>query len=56
MGSYERLVIKNVKSPSSDFIYTVTYRVKTNGHYLLSILYGPNLRHVPGSPYLVMVE
>lgn len=53
LGPSERLVIKQFPSPH---IYKVSYRVRKRGQYMLVILYGSTLQHVPGSPYLVLVE
>ncbi|CAF4263444.1 unnamed protein product [Rotaria sp. Silwood2] len=56
LGPCERLVIKRIMPNSPGFIYKVSYRVRARGQYLLAILYGVNMEHVPGSPYLVLVE
>ncbi|CAF4749293.1 unnamed protein product, partial [Rotaria sp. Silwood1] len=56
LGPCERLVVKRIMPHSPGFIYKVSYRVRTRGQYLLTILYGVNMEHVPGSPYLVLVE
>ncbi|CAF1105616.1 unnamed protein product [Adineta steineri] len=56
LGPCERLVIKRIMPSSPGFIYKVSYRVRTRGQYILTILYGIDNEHVPGSPYLVMVE
>ncbi len=56
LGICERLVIKRIMPSSPGFIYKVSYRVRTRGQYMLTILYGINMEHVPGSPYLVLVE
>jgi hypothetical protein len=56
IGPYERLVIKRIIPSSPGFIYKVSYRVRNRGEYILTILYGMNLQHVPGSPYVVHVE
>lgn len=56
VGTYERLVIKKLKPATSDFVFKVSYRVKNSGQYLLSILYGLNMQHVPGSPYSIVVD
>lgn len=50
----ERLVVKF--SSKSEFVYKVSYRILAAGQYPLNILYGPSMQHVPGSPYLVVVE
>jgi len=41
---------------SPGHIYKVSYRARRRGQYMLVILYGSNMQHVPGSPYLVLVE
>lgn len=56
LGSYERLVVKRIMSLSPAYIYKVSYRVPNRGQYMLVILYGSNMQHVPGSPYLITVE
>lgn len=56
LGPSERLVIKRIMPSSPGFIYKVSYRVRARGQYMLVILYGANMEHVPGSPYLVTVE
>ncbi|CAF3482635.1 unnamed protein product [Rotaria sp. Silwood1] len=56
LGSCERLVVKRIMSPSLSYIYKVSYRVQIRGQYMLVILYGSNMEHVPGSPYLVTIE
>ncbi|CAF3686044.1 unnamed protein product [Rotaria sordida] len=48
LGPCERLVVKRVMPHSPGFIYKVSYRVRTRGQYLLTILYGVNMEHVPG--------
>ncbi|CAM4775136.1 unnamed protein product [Rotaria magnacalcarata] len=52
LGPCERLVVKRIMPFSPGFIYQVSYRVRTRGQYILTILYGANMEHVPGSPYL----
>jgi len=54
LGPSERLVIKRIIS--SPQLYKVSYRVRKRGQYMLVILYGSNLQHIPGSPFLVIVE
>jgi len=54
LGPSERLVIKRIVS--SPQLYKVSYRVRKRGQYMLVILYGSNLQHIPGSPFLVIVE
>ncbi|CAF1102330.1 unnamed protein product [Adineta ricciae] len=56
LGVCERLVIKRIIPSSPGFIYKVSYRVRTRGQYMLTIVYGADMEHVPGSPYLVLVE
>lgn len=56
MGSCERLVVKRIMPSSPGFVYKVSYRVRTRGQYMLTIVYGADMEHVPGSPYLVLVE
>ncbi|CAM4969471.1 unnamed protein product [Rotaria socialis] len=56
LGSYERLVVKRITSASFTYVYKVSYRVRIRGQYMLVILYGSNMQHVPGSPYLITVE
>ncbi|CAF1582885.1 unnamed protein product, partial [Adineta steineri] len=57
LGPCERLVIKRIMTSSSPgFIYKVSYQARKRGQYMLVILYGSNMEHVPGSPYLVIVE
>jgi hypothetical protein len=56
LGPCERLVVKRIMPSSPGFVYKVSYRVRTRGQYLLAILYGSTMQHVPGSPYLVVVE
>jgi hypothetical protein len=56
IGPFERLVIKRIMPSSPGFIYKVSYRVRYRGEYILTILYGLNMEHVPGSPYVVLVE
>ncbi|UJR07696.1 hypothetical protein I4U23_011981 [Adineta vaga] len=56
LGVCERLVIKRILPSSPGFIYKVSYRVRTRGQYMLTIVYGADMEHVPGSPYLVLVE
>ncbi|CAF0883461.1 unnamed protein product [Rotaria sordida] len=55
-GPCERLVVKRIMPSSPSYIYKVSYRVQVRGQYMLVILYGSNMQHVPGSPYLVTVE
>ncbi|UJR38463.1 hypothetical protein I4U23_031131 [Adineta vaga] len=55
-GPAERLVIKRIIPSSPGVVYKVFYRVRTRGQYMLVILYGSSMQHVPGSPYLVIVE
>ncbi|CAF4308983.1 unnamed protein product [Rotaria sp. Silwood2] len=56
LGPCERLVVKRIMPSSPSYIYKVSYRVRIRGQYMLVILYGSNMQHVPGSPYLVTVE
>lgn len=56
VGPFERLVIKRIMPNSPGFVYKVSYRVRHRGEYLLSILYGMNMEHVPGSPFVVLVD
>ncbi|UJR38465.1 hypothetical protein I4U23_031133 [Adineta vaga] len=56
LGPAERLVIKRIIPSSPGVVYKVSYRVRTRGQYMLVILYGSSMQHVPGSPYLVIVE
>ncbi|CAF1583738.1 unnamed protein product [Adineta ricciae] len=55
-GPAERLVIKRTNPSSPGYVYKVSYRVRIRGQYMLVILYGSTMQHVPGSPYLVIVE
>ena len=55
-GPAERLVIKRTNLSSPGYVYKVSYRVRIRGQYMLVILYGSTMQHVPGSPYLVIVE
>ena len=55
-GPCERLVVKRILPSSPGFIYKVSYQARTRGQYMLVILYGSTMQHVPGSPYLVSVE
>jgi hypothetical protein len=56
LGPCERLVVKRIMASSPGHIYKVSYRARRRGQYMLVILYGSNMQHVPGSPYLVHVE